>query len=207
MTEEIKIDDLARDIIPPSSPFKMFLKGFWGELIQIVIISLIIVIPFRLYIAQPFMVSGPSMDNTFTDGQYLIVDELSYRFNEPKRGDVLIFRPPDNPSVFYIKRLLGLPGETIQIKNNVVTIFNQDNPQGKVLNEPYVKIDLSGPTRLDAYVTLKADQYYVLGDNRQVSKDSRVFGPISKSEIKGRPFLRLLPLNKINLFPGQFEEK
>jgi signal peptidase I len=106
--------------------FNTFRKSFWGELLQIVVISLIIVIPFRLYIAQPFLVSGPSMDDTFTNGQYLIVDELTYNIRDPQRGEVVIFHYPLDTKKYFIKRVIGLPGETVQIKNDVVTICKAD---------------------------------------------------------------------------------
>ena len=187
----------------PESRFTRLRKSFWGEIIQIVIVSLLIVIPFRIYIAQPFIVSGTSMDDTFANGQYLIVDELTYRLSEPQRGDVLILRPPNNLSVYYIKRLIGLPGETVEIKNDVVTVTNKENPKGFILKEPYVKIDKTFPPRPAYTVTLKADEYLVFGDNRLVSQDSRIFGPIKREEIAGRPIFRLWPLSKINYLPGE----
>lgn len=185
---------------------KNFLKSFWGELLQIVVISLVIVIPFRIYIAQPFLVSGPSMDNTFTDGQYLIVDELTYNLRDPQRGEVVIFHYPLDTKKYFIKRVIGLPGETIQIKKDIVTICRPDCQTDKnkfILSEPYIKLDKSAPPRPDATITLKTDEYFVLGDNREVSSDSRVWGPVTRKLFTGRPFLRLLPLSKIGLFPGQ----
>ena len=189
--------------------FNTFRKSFWGELLQIVVISLIIVIPFRLYIAQPFLVSGPSMDDTFTNGQYLIVDELTYNIRDPQRGEVVIFHYPLDTKKFFIKRVIGLPGEMIQIKNEVVTICKPDCETDNnkfTLAEPYVKHDASIPARPDSTITLKADEYFVLGDNRTVSSDSRIWGPVKRDLFNGRPFLRLIPLSKISLFPGQIVE-
>ena len=190
--------------ITNNSSFQKFRKSFWGELIQIVVISLIIVIPFRIYIAQPFLVSGPSMDDTFANGQYLIVDELTYQFRGPKRGEVVIFHYPLDTTKYFIKSLVGLPGETVQIKNNVVTICKPDcktDTNKFVLVEPYMN-KLNSP-RPDTVSVLEADEYFVLGDNRSVSSDSRVWGPVKEKLISGRPFLRLWPLNKIDFFPGQ----
>lgn len=190
----------------PMSAFNKFRKSFFGELLQIVAISLIIVIPFRIYVAQPFLVSGPSMDNTFADGQYLIVDELTYNLRNPHRGEVVIFHPPINLAFYYIKRVIGLPGETVQIKNDVVTICHADCATDKnkfILTEPYVK---AGSPRQDDTITLKADEYFVLGDNRAVSQDSRIFGPVNRNLFTGRPFIRLFPFTKISFFPGQVEE-
>ncbi|OHA47183.1 MAG: signal peptidase I [Candidatus Taylorbacteria bacterium RIFOXYD2_FULL_36_9] len=185
--------------------FKKFRQSFLGEILQIVVISLIIVIPFRLYIAQPFLVSGTSMDNTFADGQYLIVDELTYQFRNPERGEVIIFHYPLDKKKFFIKRIVGLPGETIQIRSEKVTICQktdcQNDPTNITLTEPYVKTDGLKLPRPDSLITLKDNEYFVLGDNRAVSSDSRVWGPVKKEFITGRPFLRLFPLTKISLLP------
>lgn len=190
-----------------TNAFKRFIKSFWGEVLQIAVISLIIVIPFRLYVAQPFLVSGPSMDNTFADGQYLIVDELTYERRAPLRGEVVIFKYPLDTKKYFIKRVIGLPGETIEIKDDKVTVYNTTNPTGFTLNEPYIKLDKLNPPRPNTKVTLAAEEFYVLGDNRAVSSDSRIWGPVKETLITGRPFLRLFPLSKISVFPGQIEEK
>ncbi|MDO8579276.1 MAG: signal peptidase I [bacterium] len=172
--------------------------SFWKEIVYYIIFALLIVIPIRVWIAQPFIVNGSSMDSTFLDGEYLIVDELSYRFREPERGAVLIFKYPEDPSKYFIKRLIGLPGETIDIKSDMVTITNEKNPLGIVLNEPYIYSRSLG----DGRITLDSDEYFVMGDNRMVSSDSRVWGPLPKSDLVGRPFIRLLPITKIDFFPG-----
>ncbi len=190
----------------PNNSFTKFRHSFLGELIQIIIISLIIVIPFRIYIAQPFLVSGPSMDNTFTNGQYLIVDELTYQFRKPQRGEVVIFRYPLNTKKYFIKRIIGLPGETIEIKNDIVTICQSSCLTDKnkiILVEPYIKLEKNNGPRPDTTITLNQNEYYVLGDNRAVSSDSRIWGPVQENLITGRPILRLTPLNKIGFFPGQ----
>lgn len=189
---------------------KTFLNSFWGELLKIVIISLIIVVPFRMYIAQPFLVSGPSMDDTFFNGEYLIVDELTYNLRPPARGEVVIFKYPLDTKKYFIKRIIGLPGETVQIKNDIVTICKTDcklDDDKIILSEPYVKLNELIPPRPDATTILKENEYYVLGDNRTVSSDSRIWGSVKKELITGRPFLRLLPLNRMDLFPGQIIEK
>ncbi len=192
--------------IKKEGAFNKFRHSFWGELIQIVIVSLIIVIPFRTYIAQPFLVSGPAMDDTLANGQYLIVDELTYNLRDPQRGEVVIFHYPVDIKKFFIKRVVGLPGETIEINNNVVTICKPDcltDTNKFVLAEPYVKLDKQGTPRPNSVVTLKAGEYYVLGDNRALSSDSRIWGPVKRELFSGRPFLRLLPLNKMEVFQGQ----
>jgi len=201
-----KVGALDRTAEVKGGPFKRFLKSFWGEILQIVIISLVIVIPFRLYVAQPFLVSGPSMDDTFANGQYLIVDELTYQFREPQRGEVIIFHYPLDTKKFFIKRIIGLPSETIEIKDSKITIcrLNCEADTNKItLDEPYIKVDKLASPRPNTTVTLKENEYYVLGDNRSVSSDSRIWGPVKREFITGRPFLRLFPFNVIDLFPGQ----
>ncbi len=143
------------------------------------------------------------MDSTFRDGEYLIVDELSYRFQEPKRGDVLIFKYPQDPSKYFIKRLIGLPNETVSVKSDSVIITNIEHPKGMALDEPYIHSRTFGNTD----VTLANDEYFVMGDNRLVSLDSRVWGPLPKSDLIGRPVIRLLPLTKIKIFPGEIENE
>lgn len=205
MNEEIK----KEPVIETGSWFNKFRESFIGEILQIVVISLIIVIPFRMYIAQPFLVSGPSMDDTFANGEYLIVDELTYNLRDPLRGEVVIFHYPLDTKKYFIKRVIGLPGETVQIKNDLVTICKPDCETDKnkfTLDEPYVKHDKLIPPRPDSTISLKADEYFVLGDNRPVSSDSRIWGPVKRDLFNGRPFLRLIPLNKITLFPGQVIE-
>src|SRR3989344_2413481 len=102
---------------------------FIWETIKVVVISLAIILPIRYYLVQPFFVKGASMEPNFEDGDYLLVDELSYRFYAPERGDVVIFRYPLDQSQFFIKRIIGLPSETIEIKNNTVTIYNKNKPE------------------------------------------------------------------------------
>lgn len=174
-------------------------SSFIKELISYALIAIVIVIPIRIFIAQPFIVSGSSMDTTFANGEYLIVDELSYRFHAPERGDVLIFKYPLDPKKYFIKRLIGLPGETIIVKNDTVIIKNKENPEGITLNEPYIHSRTFG----NLTATLGSEEYFVLGDNRILSSDSRVWGPLPKSDLIGRPIVRLLPLSKIDWVPGK----
>ena len=169
--------------------------GFWRELIKLVLLSLLIVVPFRLYIAQPFIVDGASMDPTFETGDYLIVDEISYRFKTPERGSVLIFKYPRDPRKSFIKRVIGLPEETVSISDGQVTITNTQNPEGFVLDEPYVKLNKQESLN---YV-LGTGEYFVMGDNRIGSADSRIWGPVPEVNIVGRPIIRFLPPT---LFPG-----
>ena len=178
-----------------TDPEKKSSKAFWLELVKLLIIAALIVIPFRLFVAQPFIVDGASMDPTFATGQYLVVDELTYHFKSPERGSVLIFKYPKDESKYFIKRVIGLPGETVTITHGQVSISNAAHPQGVALDEPYVKL----PKDDSETYTLGTDEYYVLGDNRLASADSRYWGPVPTKDLIGRPVLRLWPLT---LWPG-----
>lgn len=177
-------------------------NGIWAfilELIRLIFISLIIILPIRLYIAQPFFVKGGSMEPNFFDGDYLIIDEISYRFKEPERFDVIVFHSPFNPKQFFIKRIIGLPGETIEIKNDKIKIYNESNPSGFFLDESgYLAKNQLNIGNLK--ISLKDKEYFVLGDNRLQSSDSRYWGPLYRSYIVGRAFLRAWPLNRLDKF-------
>lgn len=168
------------------------------EIVTLVILAVLIVVPIRIFIAQPFVVEGLSMYPTFNDHDYLIVDELSYRLHAPERGDVIIFRYPGNPSIFYIKRIIGLPGETVRITQGVVNVTKTDGTPLS-LTEPYVVAEDATYTQT---TTLGADQYFVMGDNRPKSSDSRVWGPLPKEDIIGRAYLRIYPVQHAGVLPG-----
>lgn len=166
------------------------------EIIKFALIILAIVIPFRLFIAQPYIVEGSSMYPTFENGDYLIVDQISTHFGEPKRGDVIIMRYPKDPSKFFIKRIIGLPNETVTIKDGSVSI--QSGEKVVDLTEKYVVYD----KKENFSSTLNSGEYFVMGDNRAGSSDSRIWGSLPKENIVGKPVLRLLPMNHMGLFPG-----
>lgn len=177
-----------------------FLTFVLREVVVFLLLAVLIVIPFRLFVAQPFVVDGASMEPTYANGEYLIIDQLTYRFAEPKRGDVVTFRYPEDPSVFFIKRIVGLPGETVVVDDERVTVTTPG--VGTVeLVEPYAKFD--GPLFGRQSTTLGDDEYFVLGDNRPRSADSRVWGALPKENILGRAYLRLLPLDTIDYLPGK----
>lgn len=172
--------------------------GFLFELIQVAAISLAIIIPVRYFLIQPFYVKGASMEPNFFDHEYLIIDELTYKFGNPNRGDIVVFRYPNDPKQFFIKRVIGLPGETVEISNGHIKIFNDKNPNGFVLPEQeYLDQVFTASTQT---VTLKSDEYFVLGDNRIASLDSRYFGPIKRTAIVGRVWLRGWPLDRWKVF-------
>jgi signal peptidase I len=171
------------------------------EIFAFVVLALVIVVPLRLFVAQPFSVQGDSMYPTFKDGDYLIVEEVSYYAKDPARGDVVVFRYPNNPKTFYIKRLIGLPGEKVTIVAGKTTI-TQTNGTVISLDEPYVVAEDATYT---LETTLGTGQYFVMGDNRPRSSDSRVWGPLPEENIMGRAFLRLLPPGSIGVSPGAYQ--
>lgn len=179
-----------------------FFKEVW-ETVRFIIIALIIVIPIRIFIAQPFIVSGASMDPTFADGQYLIVDEISYYLNEPTRGDVVIFKYPKDPKKYFIKRIIGLPGENVVInKKGEVSVQQKGSDTIISLKEPYVHFSKNESDLL----ALGEDEYFVMGDNREDSYDSRMWGPVKRNFLVGKALVRLFPFTQVDIFPGQFRQ-
>lgn len=176
-------------------------KHWFRETIELIFLALIIVVPIRLFVVNPFIVSGASMIPTFDDGEYLIVDQLSYRFEDPKRGEVIIFRYPKDPSKFFIKRIIGLPGETVSISRGKVAV-TKEGGEKVVLDESYVR-NVSNES--GTYV-LGSGEYFVMGDNRMSSSDSRVWGNLDRGLIVGRALLRLFPVSEAAVFPGNYAE-
>ncbi len=174
--------------------------AFIWETVKVVLISLAIIVPIRYFLVQPFFVKGASMETTFEDGNYILIDEISYRLHEPKRGEVIVFRYPEDRTQFFIKRVIGMPGETVEIKNDKVIIHNKDKPEGFVLNEKY--LSEGQHTVGDMRVKLDPNEYFVMGDNRLHSSDSRRWGPVNSSLITGRVFFRAWPLNKLGEIKG-----
>ena len=192
-------------------------KFDWREFLRFGLIALIVTLSIRMWIADPFIVSGASMVPTFENGDYLIVDQLSYRLGTPQRNDVVVFLYPldpksspernfiakiFDPGKYFIKRIIGLPGETVDIKGNAVTIKNEGHAEGFNLDEPYVKNTANN----DMHVELAGDEYFVMGDNRGGSSDSRSWGPVKREFLTGRALLRLLPVSKIGTFPGHYKQ-
>jgi signal peptidase I len=171
------------------------------EIVRFSVIALLIVIPIRLFVAQPFIVSGASMEDTFHNNEYLIVDQLTYQFHEPVRGDVVIFRYPRDLSKFFIKRIIGVPGDTLEIDGNTITLTNQQYPEGIILDEPYVS-SMQQPSYVTE--TLGEGEYFVMGDNRDASSDSRMWGVLEEEKIVGRALVRLFPFTEAAVFPGAY---
>lgn len=167
------------------------------EMAEIAVIALGAVFIVRQFLIQPFLVSGASMSPNFSSGDYLMVDELTYRIRQPERGEVVVFRYPNELSTFFIKRLIGLPGERITISNNNVTIYNKDNKNGLKLKESYLSANL--PTQGDKDTTLGSAEYFVMGDNRPYSFDSRGWGVLPASDIIGLARIRLWPVSDLQI--------
>lgn len=168
------------------------------EIVQIAALALAIILPVRYFLVQPFIVKGISMEPNFEDGEYLIIDELTFHFREPERGEIVVFHPPSSDEKqFYIKRVIGLPGETVEVNDGKVTIYNASNPNGFTLTEPYLDSYTTGRDK----ETLGEGEYYLMGDNRDASFDSRAFGPVPRANFTGRVWVRGLPLEKMSSFP------
>jgi len=161
-------------------------------------LSLLIILPVRYFLIQPFYVKGASMEPNFYENEYLVIDELTYRMREAERGEVVVFKYPLDRSQYFIKRVIGLPGEHVEISNGKITIKNSEYPEGFVLDE-----DLYLPEGLytagEKKVDLSGDDYFLLGDHRGASMDSRVFGPVGKNLIIGKVLLRGWPFDRLGL--------
>lgn len=172
---------------------------FFWELLKVFLISMAIIIPIRYFLVQPFFVRGASMEPNFQDGEYLVIDQLSYRLREPRRGEVIVFRFPLKESQFFIKRIAGLPGETVLVQDGRVVVKNTDHPQGVVLDESRY-LDEAVRTGGQVTLALGTNEYFVLGDNRAASSDSRSWGVLPRNDVVGRAWIRAFPFGEITVF-------
>lgn len=176
---------------------------FIFDLLKTGIIVFVIAFALRYFAIQPFIVDGESMMPNYVNNEYILAEKISYLTGEPKRGDVIVFRYPGNPNVSYIKRIIGLPGETVTIENSVVKITNAEHPEGATIDEKYLPNDtltLATGTNTGVFSEeIKSGEYFVMGDNRQHSSDSREWGLLPKSNIIGRAWLTLLPADKFGI--------
>ena len=170
------------------------------ELFRFAVIAFFVILFTRLFIAQPFIVSGPSMSPTFENADYLIIDEISYYLNEPKRYDVVVFRYPKDTKKFFIKRIIGLPNEVLEIEGSKVTVINSEYPQGLTLDDSFVE----NKSENSMSIKLREDEYFVMGDNRSASSDSRYWGPVTRNLVVGKAFARLWPIKNMEIYPGKF---
>lgn len=173
---------------------------------KIIIVALVIIIPIRYFVFQPFIVSGSSMEPNFTNGQYLIIDELTYYFASPQRGQVVVMRYPKDSKQYFIKRIVGLPGEKVKIDNGKVMVYNASHPDGVTVNEQYLPnqalsyphdTSIVGGSRI---LTLGSDEYFMMGDNRLASSDSRDWGALKRSFMVGKVLVRVLPVNRFGVY-------
>ena len=190
----------SSDLTTSSSAARAVGSFFW-ELIKVFLVAIVIIVPIRYFLIQPFFVRGASMEPNFGDREYLVIDEVSFYLREPERGEVVVFRYPRDPRQFFIKRIIGSPGETIMVKDGYVYI------DGNKLNEVYLPGNYltSEKSFLREEVPYKIpDGYYmVFGDNRDFSSDSREWGPISLKAIVGKAWLRYWPLSSFGLIKHQ----
>lgn len=189
-------DDKVNYDEPVTQPSKMkSALTFIFEILKVIVLAGITIALIRFFLFKPFYVKGASMEPNFYDHEYLIVDELSYRLRAPERGEVIVFNSPLNPDEYFLKRIIGLPGEHIKIIGGHLTIYNSTHPEGVSVDESYLPKDLA--TSGDINETIGNDEYYVLGDNRGNSLDSRRFGAIKRNVIVGRAFFRGWPLSRV----------
>jgi len=173
------------------------LGSFFLDIIETVVIALSIFLIIYLFVASPHQVNGQSMVPNFQSGDYVLSDKVSYRLGQPQRGDVIVFHAPESANCpkgtgcDFIKRIIGLPGEEMTVHDNHIFV------NGQVVEEPYIPTDfqtLPGFATKDKSITLKMNEYFVSGDNRPYSSDSRSWGPITKNEIVGKAFFRYWPV-------------
>lgn len=186
---------------PQRRNFVTFLVSFF-DFVKTIVLIVVLAFVIRVFIIQPFIVDGESMETAFQNKDYLITEKVSYHFRAPQRGEVIIFNPPDRPSENYIKRIIGLPGEQITIKDGSVYVNGE-----RILEEYLSDSEKTLVSQKEGYsITLSSDEYFVLGDNRSHSRDSREIGPIPKQNIVGRVWFRLLPINHLATFSAiQYE--
>lgn len=171
---------------------------FLLEFLKIAVVAGLTIVLVRYYLFKPFYVKGASMEPNFYDHEYLIIDELSYRLREPERGEVIVFKYPENPKEYFLKRIIGLPGERVRVNSGRVTVYNRVYPEGMTVEEAYLPSDLA--TAGEQVTVLGPNQFFVLGDNRANSFDSRRFGPVEQAAIVGRAWFRGWPVHRMQTF-------
>lgn len=191
-------------MIKNENKLKKFLIKHSGTILDFVIIVLIIIM-MRLYVISPFKVSGGSMLDTLYDGDIMLVEKISYRFWEPQRGDVVVIRPVHKQESYFVKRIIGIPGDKILFKNGDIYLINDEYPDGILINERYLTNTNSHktflPMNIDDTIYVEKDHYFLMGDNRNFSTDSRSwwyskfspYGTIPKENIVGRSIFVVFP--------------
>jgi len=186
--------------IQTKSKGRIFFEFIW-DLVKVICISLAIIIPVRYFLIQPFYVKGASMEPNLYDHEYLIINEIGYRVDDPERGDIIVFKYPLDQSQFFIKRIIGLPGEKVEIKDGMIYLYSDEDGSVRqyVLTETEY-LDPSVKTHGNRVYSLGNDEFFVLGDNRAQSLDSRSFGPVYKDLIMGKVWFRGWPFNRFEIF-------
>ncbi len=196
---EKAVQELNRDSRKGQTSFLRSAGAFLFELLKVLVISLVIILPIRYYVIQPFYVVGASMEPNLHDYQYIVIDEISYRFRDVDRGEIVVLKNVDNQRQYLIKRVIGLPGEQVEITPaGDVVVTNTAFPDGNILSEKYLgpTIETNGANSWQ----LKDNEYFVMGDNRSASLDSRIFGPVTQENIVGRAWIRAWPLKQLTHF-------
>ncbi len=202
------LNDLATEVNPKKDILDLVI-----DLIKTGVIVFVVAFLLRYFVIQPFLVDGQSMMPNYHHKEYILTEKLSYMTGSPRRGDVIVFRYPRNPSVSYIKRVIGLPGESVKIENNKIVVINKENPSGMTLTEDYIPNDFktqtynNGDSKGTFEKSLQENEYFVMGDNREHSSDSREWGVLPRTLITGRAWLTLMPLDRIKVhqrisYPG-----
>jgi signal peptidase I len=164
------------------------------EVVETLLFTLLIYLLIRTFLFENYRVVGTSMDPTLADGEFLVVNKLGYRLHQPQRGDIIVFRDPYSPDRKLIKRVIGLPGESVEIRDGQVLINNQ------ILDEPYLD-EVGNSAR--AAAAIAEDEYFVLGDNRNNSSDSRSWGTLPRAGIVGKAWLSYWPPTMWGLIPHE----
>jgi len=194
MSENFDLSAFSKKIMRFLATAGLFLL----EIVKVAVLAAVTIGLVRYFLFKPFYVKGASMEPNFYEREYLIIDELTYRFREPERGEVIVFKYPENPKEYFLKRIIGLPGETVKVSEGHITVYNKEHPEGVLVDEVYLSENLL--TVGEKTVSLGTNQFYVLGDNRPNSYDSRRFGPIGQDAIVGRAWLRGWPISRVQTF-------
>lgn len=196
-TEDVKDNDEMQKSDEPVN--KTSIRKIICEICMYIVLFVVCIYVVPNYVLQRTVVSGSSMLDTLHDGESMLVEKVSYRFKDPSRFDIIVFYPygRDDKEDYYVKRVIGLPGETIQIKGKDIYI------NGEILEENYGKDPISDEGIAIEPITLADDEFFVLGDNREISEDSRIFGPVKKSDIEGHAVIRIYPLDEFGLLTNK----
>lgn len=192
-------NDSAKDLPKPGKSTWQKVGGITVEFLKTILLVAALALIIRYFVVQPFVVEGASMEPTYLNSDYLLVEKVTLYFKSPERGTVIIFKAPNSPDVSYIKRIIGLPGEKVIVKDRKVMIYNNEHPNGIILNESYLPADTL--TSGDKEITLSSGEYFVMGDNRENSSDSREWGLITKKEIQGEAWLIVYPFSRFGVQP------